>query len=119
MHLLRFLKRSWKLTLFCLFLLVASISYATIPKELEALAPDLILVNGNIVGAEKSANQWPLGDFNKAGIRVTQSSATPVVVPNWKQGIENCLLRESRVSGKVFGPHHRIPAIRQYIINGA
>ncbi len=77
---------------------------------------------GNIVGTEKSANQWPLGYFNKAGIRVTQSSDTPVVVPNWQQGIKNCLLRESMASGKVFGPHHRIPikeAIRQYTINGA
>jgi len=75
----------------------------------------------NVVGAEKSANQWPLGDFNKAGIRVAQSSDAPIVVPNWKQGIENCLLRES-ASGKVFGPHHKIPikeAIRQYTINGA
>ncbi|MBI5592544.1 MAG: amidohydrolase [Deltaproteobacteria bacterium] len=77
---------------------------------------------GNIAGPEKSANQWPLGDFNKAGVWVTQSSDTPVVIPNWKQGMENCLLRESMASGKVFGPRHRIPikeAIRQYTINSA
>jgi len=75
----------------------------------------------NIVGSERSADQWPLGDFNKTGVLVTQSSDAPIVIPNWKQGIENCLLRES-ASGKVFGPHQRVTikeAIRQCTINGA
>ncbi len=76
---------------------------------------------GNVVEIERYSNQWPLGDFSEAGVLVTQSSDAPIVVPDWKLGIENCLLRESP-SGKVFGPRQKIPikeAIRQCTINGA
>jgi len=76
---------------------------------------------GNIVGNEKCFDQWPIGELIKAGVRVTQSSDAPIVIPNWKQAIQNCLLRESP-SGKVFGPHQKIAikdAIRQCTINGA
>ncbi len=76
----------------------------------------------NFLGIEKANNQWPLGSFYRSGVRVAQSSDMPVVYPDWKQGIQNCILRESKASGKVYGTQHCIPieeAIRQYTINGA
>jgi predicted amidohydrolase YtcJ len=76
----------------------------------------------NVLGIDKAENQWPLGSFFQSGVRVVQSSDMPVVYPDWKQGIQNCILRESKASGRAYGKQHCIPieeAIRQYTINGA
>jgi hypothetical protein len=75
-----------------------------------------------VVGEKRSAWQWPLKALLDAGIHVTNSSDAPVIYPNWKQGIESAVLRESKATGKVSGPEQRISreeAIRTYTINGA
>jgi hypothetical protein len=53
---------------------------------------------------------------------MTMSSDAPVVYPNWRQGVEAAILRESKATGKVSGPEYRITreeAIRAYTIEGA
>ena len=50
------------------------------------------------------------------------SSDTPVVEPDWLQGIEAAVLRKSKASGTVRGPAQRIgvaEAIRAYTMGGA
>jgi predicted amidohydrolase YtcJ len=76
----------------------------------------------SVVGEERSARQWPLRWLIDAGVHVTGSSDAPVTYPNWKQGIEAAVLRESKATGKVSGPEQRISreeAIRIYTIEGA
>jgi predicted amidohydrolase YtcJ len=76
----------------------------------------------NIVGEKRSAWQWPLRALLGAGIHVSNSSDAPVIYPNWKQGVESAVLRESKATGKVSGPEQRISreeAIRTYTIEGA
>jgi predicted amidohydrolase YtcJ len=76
----------------------------------------------NVVGEKRSAWQWPLKALLDAGIHVTNSSDAPVIYPNWKQGVESAVLRESKATGKVSGPDQcitREEAIRTYTIEGA
>jgi predicted amidohydrolase YtcJ len=38
------------------------------------------------------------------GIRVANSSDAPVIYPEWKQGVQSAVLRESKATGQVSGP---------------
>ena len=76
----------------------------------------------SLVGEGRSTRQWPLRSLIDAGVHVTGSSDAPVTSPNWKQGVETAILRESKATGKVSGPEQRITmeeAIRAYTVNGA
>jgi predicted amidohydrolase YtcJ len=75
-----------------------------------------------VVGQEKADYHWPLRTMLDNGIRVANSSDAPVIYPDWKQGIQGAVLRESKATGKVSGPEQRISveeAIASYTINGA
>jgi hypothetical protein len=75
-----------------------------------------------LVGEERSARQWPLKSLIDAGVHVTGSSDAPVTYPNWKQGVQSAVLRESKATSKVSGPEQRIgvgEAIRMFTIEGA
>lgn len=75
-----------------------------------------------VVGPVRAAYHWPLRTMFDNGIRVANSSDAPVIYPDWKQGVQNAILRESKATGKVSGPEQRITlpeAIASYTINGA
>jgi predicted amidohydrolase YtcJ len=75
-----------------------------------------------VVGPERAAYHWPLKMMLDNGIRVANSSDAPVIYPDWKQGIQGAVLRESKATGKVSGPEQRVTvqeAIATYTINGA
>jgi predicted amidohydrolase YtcJ len=76
----------------------------------------------NLVGEKRSAWQWPLKALLDGGVHFSNGSDAPVNYPNWKQGIEAAVLRESKATGKVSGPEQcisREEAIRSYTIEGA
>jgi predicted amidohydrolase YtcJ len=75
-----------------------------------------------VVGPERAAYHWPLRTILDNGIRLANSSDAPVIYPDWKQGIQGAVLRESKATGKVSGPEQCITveeAIASYTINGA
>jgi predicted amidohydrolase YtcJ len=75
-----------------------------------------------LVGEERSMRQWPLRTLIDSGVHVTGSSDAPVTYPNWKQGVETAVLRESKATGKVSGAGEcisREEAIRTYTTEGA
>ncbi|GAA4233254.1 amidohydrolase [Actinomadura meridiana] len=75
-----------------------------------------------MLGPERAAYQYPVRSAIEAGIPVTASSDAPVTYPNWRQGITAMLLRESKASGRVFGPEERVglpDAVRAYTSNAA
>ena len=75
-----------------------------------------------VVGPEKSDYQWPLRTMFDNGIRVANSSDAPVNYPDWRQGVQSAVLRESKATGKTSGPEQRITvreALQSYTINGA
>lgn len=75
-----------------------------------------------VVGPQKAAYHWPLKTMFDNGVRVVNSSDAPVIYPDWKQGIQGAVLRESKATGQVSGPEQRITlkeAIATYTINGA
>jgi predicted amidohydrolase YtcJ len=75
-----------------------------------------------VVGPQKAAYHWPLRAMFDNGVRVANSSDAPVIYPDWKQGIQGAVLRESKATGQVSGPEQRITlkeAIATYTINGA
>jgi predicted amidohydrolase YtcJ len=75
-----------------------------------------------VVGPERAAYHWPLRTILDNGIRLANSSDAPVIYPDWKQGIQGAVLRESKATGKVSGPEQCITveeAITSYTINGA
>jgi len=75
-----------------------------------------------VVGPVRAGYHWPLRTMLDNGIRVANSSDAPVIYPDWKQGVQNAVLRESKATGKVSGPEQRITlaeAIASYTINGA
>jgi len=75
-----------------------------------------------VVGPQRAAYHWPLRTMLDNGIRVTNSSDAPVIYPDWKQGVQSAVLRESKATGQVSGPDQRITlaeAIATYTINGA
>lgn len=74
------------------------------------------------VGEERAAYEWPLRTLIDAGVHLAISSDAPVIYPNWQQGVEAAVLRESKATGKVSGPEQcisREEAIRAYTIEGA
>ncbi|MEV5705025.1 amidohydrolase [Actinoallomurus sp. NPDC052274] len=75
-----------------------------------------------MLGDERAAYQWPVHSALAAGIKVTSSSDAPVTYPNWRQGVAAMLLRESKGSGRVYGPDERVglaDAVRAYTVNAA
>ncbi len=75
-----------------------------------------------VVGEKRAAYEWPARTALNAGVNLTYSSDAPITYPNWLLGVENAVLRESLISGKVSGPEECITveeAIRAYTINGA
>jgi predicted amidohydrolase YtcJ len=75
-----------------------------------------------VVGPQRAAYHWPLRTMLDNGIRVANSSDAPVIYPDWKQGVQSAILRESKATGKISGPEQRITlaeAIASYTINGA
>jgi len=76
----------------------------------------------DIVGDSKAAWQWPLRTLIDAGTHVSGSSDAPVTYPDWKQGVQSAVLRESKATGRVSGPEQcitREEAIRMFTIEGA
>jgi predicted amidohydrolase YtcJ len=76
----------------------------------------------SVVGPEKAGYEWPLRTMLDNGIHVGDSSDAPVTYPDWRNGVQSAVLRESKATGKVSGPEQRITvpeAIRNYTINGA
>lgn len=75
-----------------------------------------------VVGEARAAYEWPARTALDAGVNLTYSSDAPITYPNWLLGVENGVLRESLISGKVSGPEECISvaeAIKAYTINGA
>ncbi|QKG21440.1 amidohydrolase [Actinomadura verrucosospora] len=75
-----------------------------------------------MLGHERAAYQYPVRSAIDAGVPVTASSDAPVTYPNWRQGIAAMLLRESKASGRTFGPQERVglpDAVRAYTANAA
>jgi len=81
-----------------------------------------LLDDDAVVGAERSAYQWPVRSAFDAGVTVCASSDAPITEPDWRQGIAGMLLRESRASGRASGPEQCVglaEALRAYTINAA
>lgn len=75
-----------------------------------------------VVGEMRAAYEWPTRTAIDSGLNLTFSSDAPVTYPHWLLGVENAVLRESLISGKVSGPEECISvaeALRAYTINGA
>jgi len=75
-----------------------------------------------VVGEIRAAYEWPTRTAINSGLNLTFSSDAPVTYPHWLLGVENAVLRESLVSGKVSGPEECISveeALKAYTINGA
>lgn len=75
-----------------------------------------------MIGIPRSEWQFPVRSLLDAGVPVSFSSDTPVAEPDWLQGIEAAVLRQSKASGIVRGPAQRISvpeAIRAYTMGGA
>ncbi len=76
----------------------------------------------SVVGPEKAGYEWPLRTMLDNGIHVADSSDAPVTYPDWRNGVQSAVLRESKATGKVSGPDQCITvqeAIRNYTLNGA
>jgi predicted amidohydrolase YtcJ len=74
------------------------------------------------VGKERAANLLPLKTLMEAGVHVSGGSDAPVTLPDWKQGIQAAVLRESIPGDSSAGSGQRISreqAIRMYTIEGA
>lgn len=72
-----------------------------------------------LMGAERSGEQMPLKSLLEAGVVVANSSDAPCASPDWRIGMQYSIVRESRSSGTVSGPHQRLTAreaIRTYTI---
>jgi predicted amidohydrolase YtcJ len=76
----------------------------------------------SVVGQERAGYEWPERTMLDNGIHVADSSDAPVTYPDWRNGIQSAVLRESKATGKVSGPEQCITvpeAIRNYTLNGA
>jgi len=79
-------------------------------------------VMDKVVGIELSAREWPLRTLLDIGVHLSAGSDAPVTYPNWLQGVQAAVLRESKATGTVRGPEQRITveeAIGMYTIGGA
>lgn len=75
-----------------------------------------------VVGPVKAGYEWPVRTMLDNGIHVADSSDAPVTYPDWRNGVQCAVLRESKATGKVSGPDQCITvqeAIRNYTLNGA
>lgn len=75
-----------------------------------------------LVGADRSAYEWPYRSAIDGGVTVASSSDAPVTLPDWRQGVSTMILRESKASGTVSGAEQTIDlmtALRTYTINAA
>lgn len=75
-----------------------------------------------VLGPERARRQYPLRDALDAGVPTAISSDGPVMPPDWRRGVAASALRESKATGEVVGPEHRIgvlEAIRCYTLGGA
>ena len=74
------------------------------------------------VGKERAKNLLPLKTLMEAGVHVSGGSDAPVTLPDWKQGIQAAVLRES-IPGDLSADYgqriSREQAIRMYTIEGA
>jgi len=90
------------------------------PETARRMAPYGICVNVNslikwtvadvlpaVYGDERAGYSMPMRTLIDAGLHVADTSDAPVVEPDWRQGVECLVLRESR-SGTVSGPEERI-----------
>jgi predicted amidohydrolase YtcJ len=76
----------------------------------------------DVVGAERSARQWPVRTAFDSGATVCASSDAPITEPDWRQGVAAMLLRESKASGRPSGPEQCVgleEALRAYTVNAA
>jgi predicted amidohydrolase YtcJ len=90
-----------------------------------AAQPGLALMVGPSMSANISPENMkrfaPLRALIDAGIHVSGGSDAPIISPDWKQGIQSAVLRET-ADGKILGPSQKITveeAIRMYTIEGA
>ena len=90
-----------------------------------AMQPYLMAVTADtsaaIIGPDLAQWDWPFNSVLKGGVKLTFSSDTPCIPPDWRLGIQTAVLREG-FSGSVNGPDEcisREDAIRAYTINGA
>lgn len=75
-----------------------------------------------LLGEERSAAQWPVRSAVRAGVHVSSSSDAPVTEPDWREAVAAMLLRESKASGRVSGPHEVVDiatAVRAHTIEPA
>jgi hypothetical protein len=90
-----------------------------------AAQPGLAIMVGPSMSANISADIMagfaPLRALIDAGIHVSGGSDAPIIAPDWKQGIQSAVLRET-ADGKILGSGQRITvkeAIRMYTIESA
>ena len=91
---------------------------AAMQPYLQTLGADSL---ASIIGPDLAQRDWPFNSVLKGGVKLTFSSDTPCIPPNWLLGVQAAVLREG-FSGTVNGPDEcigREEAIRAYTINGA
>lgn len=75
-----------------------------------------------VIGPKRADDQWPLRALLDEGGTVCLSSDAPITGPDWRHGVAAAVLRESKASGRVSGPEHRITvreALRGYTVTAA
>lgn len=91
------------------------------PETARRMAPYGINVNVNslikwtvadalpaVYGDARAGYSMPMRTLIDAGLHVADTSDAPVVEPDWRQGVECLVLRESRGTKTVSGPQERI-----------
>lgn len=81
----------------------------------------LLVTNSHVslLGAERAAREFPYRTALDAGVHLAFSSDAGVTYPNWRQGIQSAVLRQSPETGRVVGPGERIrreEALRAYTV---
>ncbi len=73
-------------------------------------------------GDERAGYSSPMRSLIDAGLHVADTSDAPVSDPDWRQGVECLVLRQSRASGRVSGPGERVTreeALRAWTVEAA
>lgn len=76
----------------------------------------------NVLGRDRTDYQWPYRTALGLGVNVASSSDAPVVHPDFREGVTAIMMRESMVTGEVFGEAERIgldEALRTYTVAGS
>lgn len=76
----------------------------------------------DVIGPERAGRQHAVRGALDSGVPVAFSSDAPVMFPDWRRGVAAAVLRESKATGSVIGPEHRVEvleAIRCYTMGGA